>query len=146
MRPMGQRASRPPGTSCRAGAVLASAELVAFVASADLAASGAFYESVLGLPLVEATSFANVHRSRATTLRVTRADAVAAAPYTVLGWTVPDIEGAVTSLRAAGVVFARHGGMAQDAFDAWTAPSGARVAWFADPDANTLSLTQPPGG
>lgn len=24
----------------------------------------------------------------------------------------------------------------------WRAPSGARVAWFKDPDGNTLSLTQ----
>ncbi len=24
----------------------------------------------------------------------------------------------------------------------WTAPSGDRVAWFADPDGNVLSLTQ----
>ncbi len=24
----------------------------------------------------------------------------------------------------------------------WTAPSGDRVAWFADPDGNNLSLTQ----
>jgi hypothetical protein len=24
----------------------------------------------------------------------------------------------------------------------WTAPGGAKVAWFKDPDGNTLSLTQ----
>jgi len=24
----------------------------------------------------------------------------------------------------------------------WTTPGGERVAWFADPDGNTLSLTQ----
>jgi len=24
----------------------------------------------------------------------------------------------------------------------WTAPSGARIAWFPDPDGNVLSLTQ----
>ena len=24
----------------------------------------------------------------------------------------------------------------------WTAPSGAKIAWFKDPDGNTLSLTQ----
>jgi len=26
----------------------------------------------------------------------------------------------------------------------WNAPSGARVAWFKDPDGNVLSLTQFP--
>jgi predicted enzyme related to lactoylglutathione lyase len=30
----------------------------------------------------------------------------------------------------------------QDLLGVWTSPSGARVAWFKDPDGNTLSLTQ----
>jgi hypothetical protein len=32
--------------------------------------------------------------------------------------------------------------MSQDADGIWTAPGGARVAWFPDPDGNVLSLTQ----
>jgi predicted enzyme related to lactoylglutathione lyase len=32
--------------------------------------------------------------------------------------------------------------MNQDADGIWTSPSGALVAWFEDPDGNTLSLTQ----
>jgi predicted enzyme related to lactoylglutathione lyase len=32
--------------------------------------------------------------------------------------------------------------MAQDEAGVWTTPEGARVAWFADPDGNLLSLTQ----
>jgi hypothetical protein len=28
--------------------------------------------------------------------------------------------------------------------DVWTAPGGARVAWFPDPDGNTLSLQEDP--
>lgn len=126
--------------------MLGSADLVAFVASADLAASRAFYEDVLGLPLIESTPFANVHDAGGTTLRVTAVDTVAAAPYTVLGWTVLDIEAAVGALRAAGVAVARYAGTEQDRFGAWTAPSGARVAWFRDPDGNTLSVTQAPAG
>jgi len=34
--------------------------------------------------------------------------------------------------------------MEQDETGAWTAPGGARIAWFADPDGNTLSLQQAP--
>ena len=30
----------------------------------------------------------------------------------------------------------------QDELGIWTTPSGARVAWFTDPDGNVLSLTQ----
>jgi hypothetical protein len=30
----------------------------------------------------------------------------------------------------------------QDELGIWTAPSGAKVAWFKDPDGNTLSISQ----
>jgi predicted enzyme related to lactoylglutathione lyase len=32
--------------------------------------------------------------------------------------------------------------MDQDERGVWTSPSGARIAWFGDPDGNVLSLTQ----
>jgi len=32
--------------------------------------------------------------------------------------------------------------MGQDKLGIWTSPSGARIAWFKDPDGNTLSLTE----
>jgi hypothetical protein len=32
--------------------------------------------------------------------------------------------------------------MEQDDLGIWTSPSGARVAWFKDPDGNVLSLTE----
>jgi hypothetical protein len=34
--------------------------------------------------------------------------------------------------------------MPQDDLGIWSSPSGARVAWFTDPDSNTLSLTELP--
>jgi hypothetical protein len=46
-----------------------------------------------------------------------------------------------TSPRRAGIEFTRYDGMTQDDLGIWTAPSGDRVAWFKDPDGNTLSLT-----
>ena len=45
-------------------------------------------------------------------------------------------------LVAQGVTFSRYDGMDQDANGVWTAPGGDKVAWFADPDGNNLSLTQ----
>jgi predicted enzyme related to lactoylglutathione lyase len=36
--------------------------------------------------------------------------------------------------------------MDQDEHGAWTAPSGTRVAWFRDPDGNTLSVSQADAG
>jgi hypothetical protein len=39
-------------------------------------------------------------------------------------------------------MFQRYGGMPQDDLGIWSSPSGARIAWFSDPDGNTLSLTE----
>jgi hypothetical protein len=62
--------------------------------------------------------------------------------FTVLGWQVKDIDHVVDSLTKRNVKLARYPGMAQDERGIWSSPSGARVAWFKDPDGNTLSLTQ----
>jgi catechol 2,3-dioxygenase-like lactoylglutathione lyase family enzyme len=126
--------------------VLGDAELVAFVGSLDLSASETFYRHVLDLELLESTSFANVFAAGGNTLRVTRVEELEPAPYTVLGWNVPDVAAAVESLGARGAVFKRYDGMEQDEAGIWTAPGGARVAWFEDPDGNTLSLSQLPRG
>jgi catechol 2,3-dioxygenase-like lactoylglutathione lyase family enzyme len=124
--------------------VLAEARLVAFVATADLERSHAFYGGVLGLERVEASGFANAYDVNGTPLRVTLTDRQFPAPYTVLGWRVADIAAAMGVLAARGVVFTRYQGMEQDAAGVWIAPGGNRVAWFEDPDGNTLSLGQPP--
>jgi catechol 2,3-dioxygenase-like lactoylglutathione lyase family enzyme len=124
--------------------VLARSRIVAFVACRDLPIAGHFYGDVLGLPLVEASEFALVFDAAGTELRVTRVDTVVAAPYTVLGWRVESIDDAVDRLAAAGIQFARYEGIVQDERGIWISPGGSRIAWFHDPDANTLSLQQPP--
>ena len=124
--------------------MLTGAAIVAFAATTDLGRSHAFYAGALGLPHVETTPFANVYDASGTTLRVTLVGTVAAAPYTVLGWNVVDIDAAIHALDARGVTFERFDGVEQDAAGVWTAPGGARVAWFRDPDGNVLSLSQSP--
>lgn len=123
-------------------APLATATLVGFVASSELERSRRFYEGVLGLEVVEQNPFACVVRAGGTTLRITAVPSVVTAPYTVMGWEVDDIEGVVGRLTARGVALLRYPGMHQDELGIWTAPGGARVAWFADPDGHTLSVTE----
>jgi catechol 2,3-dioxygenase-like lactoylglutathione lyase family enzyme len=118
------------------------AGVVAFVASSDLDRSRAFYEGVVGLEVTHQDGFACVLRSGGTVVRVTLVPEVRAAPYTVLGWEVDDLEAAVDSLVARGVSFLRFDGMDQDARGIWAAPGGDRVSWFPDPDGHVLSLTQ----
>lgn len=124
--------------------MLGDAGLVAFVASSDLDAAGRFYGEVLGLRLLEASELARTYDANGTQLRVTAVDRVNEASYTVLGWRVADIVATIRALREAGVVFKRYEGMTQNGDGVWVAPGGSRIAWFADPDGNVLSLQQPP--
>ena len=120
--------------------MLAEARQVGFVGVSDLDEAERFYGGVLGLPLDDARPFALVAHTGASQVRITLVEEVRAAPYTVLGWVVADLEAEVDGLVASGVTFHRYDGMEQDERGIWTAPSGARIAWFGDPDGNTLSL------
>ncbi len=115
---------------------------VAFVHTTDVARARRFYVDVLGLERVEETPFALVVRSAGTTIRVTPVDGFVASVATVLGWQVPDLDGVLAELVARHVTPLRFDGLEQDANGVWRSPDGARVAWFSDPDGNTLSLTQ----
>ena len=121
--------------------MLSSARPMAFVATADAARARAFYESTLGLKVVDDSPFALVLDSAGITIRVQKVEAVEAHPYTALGWEVADVAAEVRALTARGVAFQRYPGMTQDDLGIWTSPSGARIAWFRDPDGNVLSLS-----
>ena len=122
--------------------MLGSCKLVAFIAARDLGRAKAFYRDTLGLRLVNEDEFALVFDAAGTMLRIARVQEVAAAEYTVIGWQVPDIVRMAKNLQQAHVTLQRYPGMPQDELGVWTSPSGARVAWFKDPDGNTLSITQ----
>jgi catechol 2,3-dioxygenase-like lactoylglutathione lyase family enzyme len=122
--------------------MLAANDLVAFAATGDLERAREFYSGVLGLPVLHLDDFACVLDAHGTMLRVTAVPGHSPAPFTVLGWKVPDITAMVRELAAAGVGITRYEGMGQDGDGIWTAPSGDKVAWFTDPDGNNLSLTQ----
>jgi catechol 2,3-dioxygenase-like lactoylglutathione lyase family enzyme len=124
--------------------ILGASKLVAFAPVTDSAKARAFYEGVLGLRLVEdQMPFALVFDANGTMLRVTPVGKHHPAPFTVLGWEVESIEATVERLTAVGVPFLRYPGLNDgDPLGIWTSPSGARIAWFNDPDGNVLSLTQ----
>jgi catechol 2,3-dioxygenase-like lactoylglutathione lyase family enzyme len=121
--------------------VLGDLPFVGFVPVRDPSASRAFYERTLGLSVVESTPAAIVLDAGGTLLRLTPVGEFTPQPFTIAGWHVPDIHESVRALTERGVVFTRYDGMDQDELGIWSTPSGDRVAWFADPDGNTLSLT-----
>lgn len=118
--------------------------IVAFVATRDAERAKKFYRDTLGLRLVsDETPFALVFDAHGTMLRVTPVKELSPAAYSVLGWQVQDIIAAAKALKDAGVQFERYEGLQQDELGVWTAPGGAaKVAWFKDPDGNTLGISQ----
>jgi catechol 2,3-dioxygenase-like lactoylglutathione lyase family enzyme len=115
---------------------------VLFVATAKANRARDFYERVLGLAFVADEPYALVFRVGRSMLRIQKVERVPKIPYTVLGWSVRNIRITVRRLSEAGVSFQRYDGLAQDDDGVWHSPGGALVAWFQDPDGNTLSLTQ----
>ncbi len=122
--------------------MLGTSEVIAFAAAADLDRAREFYQDTLGLTLIEQNPYACVFDAHGTMLRVTAVAEVATPGYTVLGWRVGDIDQTIAGLLGKGVSFTRYQGMDQAGNGVWTTPNGDRIAWFTDPDGNTLSLTQ----
>jgi predicted enzyme related to lactoylglutathione lyase len=122
--------------------MLTSRPIIAFVATTDPKRAKDFYAKTLGLALMSEDNFALTFDAGGTMLRVAVVPKLQPAGYSVLGWIVPDIAKAARDLVKRGVVFQRHDGMPQDDLGVWLSPTGARVAWFGDPEGNTLSLTE----
>ncbi len=125
-----------------ANPTLREAQVVAFVPTIDFKLSRDFYENTLGLPLLGSDDFALLFEAGGTRIRVAKVENFFPAPFTILGWRVPNVKETVSLLAKRGVVFERFPGMTQDEFGVWIAPSGAQVAWFKDPDGNVLSVVQ----
>jgi catechol 2,3-dioxygenase-like lactoylglutathione lyase family enzyme len=122
--------------------MLGNREVIAFVATAQPERAKGFYRDVLGLRLIDDDPFGLVFDANGTMVRIFKVRELTPAPYTVLGWKVPEIQTAIAELSKRGVSFERYPGMPQDELGVWTTPEGHQVAWFKDPDGNTLSVTQ----
>jgi catechol 2,3-dioxygenase-like lactoylglutathione lyase family enzyme len=122
--------------------MLGSQKIVAFIPTRDFKKARAFYEGVLGLRFISEDSFALVMDANGIMVRITKIPEFNPQQFTILGWDVPDIRKYVSELQEKGVSFERYGLPHQDDRGIWSAPGGAKVAWFKDPDANVLSITQ----
>ena len=124
--------------------IIGGSEVIAFAPTINPEKARAFYEGVLGLRLIaDEQPFALVFDANGIMLRVTTVHDLKPQQFTILGWRVADIESATDRLAAAGVEFLRFPGMNDgDPHGIWNSPSGARIAWFKDPDGNVLSVTE----
>jgi catechol 2,3-dioxygenase-like lactoylglutathione lyase family enzyme len=116
---------------------------VAFLYTADAQRAIDFYQGRLGLKLLSRDGFGMFLELGGGLLRLTPMPEFKPHEHPVLGWDVADIRVTARQLAAAGVALIRYEGMGQDEDGIWHAPDGAaKVAWFADPDGNVLSLSE----
>ena len=117
--------------------------MVGFLTTTSPERAMTYFADTLGFGFLGDDGFALSFDANGTLLRIAKAQHFTPSPATVLGWEVSDIAAAVRELAARGVQFERFNlpFLAQDALGIWTAPNGDRVAWFKDPDGNTLSIS-----
>ncbi len=119
-------------------------KMIGFIPTSNPARARLFYEDVLAMRFVSDDTFALVMDANGTQIRIVPVGPFTPAPFTLTGWEVVGIDALVQRMCVAGVVFERFGLPGQREDGIWAAPSGARVAWFKDPDGNILSISQHP--
>jgi catechol 2,3-dioxygenase-like lactoylglutathione lyase family enzyme len=124
--------------------MLTSGKLIGFLATTDYEKSRAFYEGKLGFEFVSLDQFALVMRAGEHTIRIAKMPGFTPLQGTVLGWEVADIEAVVRWLGERGVVTEKYPFVPDKELGIRNAPSGAKVAWFKDPDGNVLSVSYHP--
>jgi catechol 2,3-dioxygenase-like lactoylglutathione lyase family enzyme len=120
--------------------MLASAKMMGFLLTTDYDKAKEFFVGKLGFRFVSLDQFALVVDCGENLLRISKVEKFSPLQGTVLGWQVSDIDAVVEWLKRNGVSPERYPFMKDS--DIWTAPGGARIAWFKDPDGNTLSVSQ----
>jgi catechol 2,3-dioxygenase-like lactoylglutathione lyase family enzyme len=115
------------------------------IAVSDMPRAREFYEGTLGLT-VGTDSGDNVAYSCAdgTSIHVFSSPHAGNSTATLAGWLVANVEAVVDELASRGVRFERYddGPIITDDKGIASFEGGAKVAYFKDPDGNTLSLAE----
>jgi catechol 2,3-dioxygenase-like lactoylglutathione lyase family enzyme len=109
----------------------------------DIPKAKQFYGETLGLEVSEDNGLLILHLAGdRDTLVYPKGERHVPATFTVLNFPVENVESAIDELVARGVKFERYDGMDQDERGISRDPAGPRIAWFADPAGNILSVLQ----
>ena len=123
--------------------MLSNKDAVANLAVKDIDVATQFYRNTLGLtPVHQEGKELVVFRSGTSAINVYRSDYAGTNKATAVTWAVDNVKDEVAALKSKGVVFEHYDmpGMTREG-DVYVA-GDMKVAWFKDPDGNTLSLTQ----
>ncbi|MGP3982895.1 VOC family protein [Streptomyces sp. KR80] len=108
----------------------------------DLQKAKQFYGKTLDLKVSEDNGMLMLHLAGGTEIFVYPKDDHTPATFTILNFSVDDIDGAVDELGERGVSFERYKGFEQDEKGIARGPEGPKIAWFKDPAGNVLSVLQ----
>lgn len=107
----------------------------------DIDEAREFYGGTLGLEVSEENGLLTLHLAGDRPTLVYPKPDHEPATYTILNFSVEDIDEAVDELAARGVSFERYEGMGQDE-KGIAREGGPYIAWFRDPAGNVLSVLQ----
>jgi catechol 2,3-dioxygenase-like lactoylglutathione lyase family enzyme len=123
-------------------------KVTAAVAVSDLERAREFYKGKLGLSVgIDSGDNMQYRCGEGSVIHVYLSpDHAGRLTATLAGWGVDDIEKVVDDLVASGVSFERYdeGSIVTNEKGIATFDGGAKVAYFKDPDGNTLSIAQAP--
>ena len=123
-------------------------KVAAGLAISDMDRARGFYEGKLGLSVgINSGDNVQYRCGEGTVLHVYRSPEHAGkSTASLAGWGVDDVERVVDELASKGVAFERYeeDPIVTDEKGIATFEGGAKVAYFRDPDGNTLSIAQAP--
>jgi predicted enzyme related to lactoylglutathione lyase len=108
----------------------------------DLQAAKAFYGETLGLQVSEENGLLTLHLAGGTNILVYPKDTHVPATFTILNFSVDDIDKTVDELVARGVTFERYDAFEQDERGIARPQEGSAIAWFTDPAGNIVAVLE----
>jgi len=122
--------------------MLTAGKMIGFIPTTDYDKARAFYEGKLGFEFISLDQFALVMSAGGHMIRIVKLPNFTPLQATILGWQVGDIVAVAEWLAERGVTLEKYPFVQDQKLGIWTTPSGDKVAWFKDPDANILSISQ----
>jgi len=123
--------------------MLANSKAFSGFAVDDIEKAREFYGDTLGLETSEEHGMLTLHLPGDRPTLVYPKPDHTPANYTILNFSVDDIDGTVDELAARGVRFERYDGFEQDE-KGIARGNGPEIAWFTDPAGNILSVLKEP--
>ncbi|MCU1572579.1 MAG: putative cell wall protein [Micrococcaceae bacterium] len=109
----------------------------------DISKAKDFYSGTLGLKVEEENGMLHLHLGGgAAVLVYPKGEAHQPASFTILNFSVPNVDDAVDELSKRGVTFERYPEMPANDKGVVRGESGPAIAWFKDPAGNVLSVLE----